>query len=255
MGQMSNRTGHDDDPRRQLLVELLAAGALWALLPQRLALAQSLLGKRPGKLPPQQSVYDVRGQVSVNNQPVSENTRIALGDTLRTGRDSEIIFVVGSTAMLMRQSSELALIGTPKSAAAAAVSNLKLVGGKVLTVYAPGQHEIQTPQANMRLRGTGAYIEADAQQTYFCTCYGVAEVTAVDDPDSKELVAASYHDKPLYIVAGRAKPGKAIRRAPFINHTDQELALIEALVGRKPPFIHGSGVYQGPASPSGDYGR
>jgi hypothetical protein len=34
------------------------------------------------------------------------------------------------------------------------------------------------------------------------------------------------------------KPGaaKRIQPAPFINHTDLELTLIESLVGRTPPF-------------------
>jgi len=40
----------------------------------------------------------------------------------------------------------------------------------------------------MRIRGTGVYTETDPEQTYFCTCYGVAEVAANNDPSSKETV-------------------------------------------------------------------
>ena len=53
------------------------------------------------------------------------------------------------------------------------------------------------------------------------------------------------YDKPLYILTG-APAGENIRAAPFINHTDQELMLIETLVGRRTPFVFPGGQYQGP---------
>ena len=58
----------------------------------------------------------------------------------------------------------------------------------------------------------------------------MADVGANNDPESKETVAATHHDRPLYIL-GNEQAGKNIRNAPFINHTDQELQLIETLVG------------------------
>jgi len=58
-------------------------------------------------------------------------------------------------------------------------------------------------------------------------------------------VASKHHDEPVYILAA-PKDGKTIRNAPFINHTDQELMLIEALVGRSPPFVFPSEDYAGP---------
>jgi hypothetical protein len=54
-----------------------------------------------------------------------------------------------------------------------------------------------------------------------------------------------HHDKPLYILANQPK-GQNIRAAGFINHTDQELMLIEALVGRTPPFVFPKSDYTGP---------
>ena len=104
---------------------------------------------------------------------------------------------------------------------------------------------MQTKVASIGIRGTGVYLEADPEQTYFCTCYGVADVAATNDPQSKETVAATHHDRPLYILANE-QPGKNIRLAPFINHTDQELMLIETLVGRTPPFVFPKSDYTGP---------
>ena len=54
-----------------------------------------------------------------------------------------------------------------------------------------------------------------------------------------------HHDRPLYILTGE-QPGRNIRLAPFINHTDQELMLIETLVGRQPPFVFPKADYSGP---------
>jgi len=112
---------------------------------------------------------------------------------------------------------------------------LRLLAGKLLAVFAPGPVRIQTATATVQIRGTGVYVESEPNLTYFCTCFGVTEVTANDDPDSRETVVATHHNKPLYIVGGANNRGKSIAGAPFKDHTDQELALIEALVGRTLP--------------------
>ena len=126
------------------------------------------------------------------------------------------------------------------------VTGLRLLAGKLLSVFPSGRPvQLRTKVASIGIRGTGVYLESDPEQTYFCTCYGVADVSAVNDPQSKETVAATHHDRPLYIL-GNEQPGKNIRNAPFINHTDQELMLIETLVGREPPFVFPKSDYTGP---------
>lgn len=52
-------------------------------------------------------------------------------------------------------------------------------------------------------------------------------------------------DRPLTILKSAAR-GQHIVDAPFINHTDQELALIEALVGRTTPFVFPNDAYRTP---------
>ena len=69
--------------------------------------------------------------------------------------------------------------------------------------------------------------------------YGVTEIAASDDPNSRETVDAGHHT-PRYIL-GAGASGERIREAPFKNHTDAELTLIESLVGRVPEF---SGDYE-----------
>ena len=122
---------------------------------------------------------------------------------------------------------------------------LRLITGKILSVSRDTRYTIRTPTATIGIRGTGIYAEAGTEQTYFCTCYGSTEVSANRDPTSKETVVSQHHDKPLYIL-GNEPQGKNIRNAPFVNHTDQELMLIEALVGRTPPFVFPDNNYAAP---------
>lgn len=246
-------TLHDDDPhaelrRRALLCWLAQRGAWLAALAGPAARAQ-VFGNAPRRLV-NESVFRVSGEASANGQPVTRATRIGAGDLLRTGRDSELVFVVGSTAMLMRADTQVQL---QAAAGGGQPATVLVPAGKLLAVFAPGQRALQTPTASVRISGTGVYLEASAQETYYCTCYGKADVVATADPTSREQVIAQRHDKPLYIVAGQAA-GRAIRRAPFINHTDDELALIEALVGRSPPWALGVDRYD-KRRPDTEYNR
>ncbi|HVY04890.1 MAG TPA: FecR domain-containing protein [Burkholderiales bacterium] len=232
-----------DDPRRRLLVKLLAAGSL-ASLPIHRVLAD-VLGEKPEKLPPDRSIYRLSGTVSVNGSPANLKTRIGGNDTIETGRNSEVVFVSGSNAFILRESSRMSLSQQASSSSAVA-SALRLLTGKILAVFGPGvPQRISTATATIGIRGTGVYAETDPEQTYFCTCYGVTDINANSDPNSRKTVTSKHHDEPVYILA-KPKDGKAIRKAPFINHTDQELMLIETLVGRSPPFVFPSEDYGGP---------
>ncbi len=88
------------------------------------------------------------------------------------------------------------------------------------------------------IRGTAGYIEVERDRTYVCICYGAADLHAADDPAAAETVTTRHHDEPRYIYAGGLP--RLIETAPVVNHTDEELAMLEVLVGRQPPF---SGKY------------
>jgi hypothetical protein len=230
-----------DDPRRRLLVKLLAAGAL--SVPAVQALAQ-VLGERPAKMPPNRSIYRMSGPVAVNGTPATMATRINANDTIETGKGAEAVFVHADNAYILRASSRMTL--AEQTQGNVVQSALRLITGKVLSVFAPGKPQrIFTSTATIGIRGTGVYAESDPEQTYFCTCYGITDISALNDRESKKTVKATHHDEPVYILA-KAPQGKSIRRGPFINHTDQELMLIETLVGRAPPFVFPSEDYGGP---------
>ena len=244
-----------DDPRRRLLIQALAAGLFSAGLPGANAFAASIFGSRPGKLPAGQSIYRISGQATVNGKEATLQTRVYPGDTVQTAKDSELIFAVNSHAMILRSDSQLVIETEQKkpeekslaetSPVSLLITGLRLLTGKLLTVSRNSPMRVRTATATIGIRGTGFYVESDPELTYFCTCYGTTDVTASADPQSKTTVVSQHHDRPLYIVKDQGQ-GNNIRNAPFVNHTDQELTLIEALVGRTPPFVFANDAYSAP---------
>lgn len=244
-GAFINRFDKVDDPRRRVLIEALMAGLISAGVPVGSAFAQGVFGSRPAKLPPGQSIYRIAGTASVNGTAATLQTPVRPGDTVETGKDSELVFVVGGHSMILRSETRLVIETEKKDSASLLISGLRMLSGKILSVSRGTKMRVTTSNATIGIRGTGWYAESDPEQTYFCTCYGAADVTASNDPESKETVVSKHHDRPLYILA-KSAAGRSIRNAPFINHTDQELMLIETLVGRTPPFVFPKGDYTGP---------
>jgi len=233
----------DEDPQRRLLMEVLAAALFSTAIGSRNVAAQ-VLGSRPAPLPKGKSIYRIEGQVLVDGQPATLDTRIAANSTVQTGKDGEVIYAVGETAHLQRSESQVTM--ETKEANSVVVSGLRVLTGRILSVFPSGKPvRMTTRNASIGIRGTGVYMESDPEQTYFCTCYGTADIASASDPTSRETVVSSHHDRPLYILTGE-QPGRNIRLAPFINHTDQELMLIEALVGRTPPFVFPKDNYTRP---------
>ncbi len=236
----------DEDPRRRLLIKALAAGLFSSAVWSREASTQ-VLGNRPAPLPPGKSIYRIEGEVLVNGAPATLDTQIAANATVQTGKNSEVVYVVGESAFLQRSESHVTMEASATDSMV--VSATQLLTGKILSVFPSGKPvRMSTKNASIGIRGTGVYMESDPEQTYLCTCYGTTDIVAVNDPTSRETVVSRQHDRPLYILDGQ-QPGQNIRNAPFLNHTDQELMLIEALVGRSPPFVFPRDNYNRPRRP------
>lgn len=204
-------------PRRGFLQLLLLggwpSGWLWAA------------GTRPQ--PP--GLRRVRGDVRVNGEPAQEGRLVLPGDVITTGADGEAVYVLGNDAYLLRAHTEVRHEpqGNP--------GLLQIVQGKILSVFGPGARRLETQSAIIGIRGTGCYIEAAPQQTYFCLCYGRAEVVPTADRSRSFDLATTYHDRPYLIGSDAGAP--LMQAAPVINHTDAELIMLEALKGRRPPFM------------------
>ena len=177
----------------------------------------------------------------MNGERADIETRIRAGDRVQTGDDSEIIFVVGDDSFILRSNSEMDIDGGNFL-----VQGLRLLSGSLLSVFGK-RNATQTltmsgPTATLGIRGTGVYMEAESDLTYVCTCYGQVALAASDDPDDAEIITTKNHDMPRYI-SNRAVKGTRIRPAPVINHSNSELKLLEAIVGRKVPKGFGKKSY------------
>lgn len=236
---------HADDPRderrREFLLHALAAGWLIGETGWGAAALAGALGEVPSRLPADRSIFRLSGDVWVNDQPADQTTRIGAEDRVRTGRNSHLVAVVGADAFILRGNSELQL-----GAARSAKRFFRLVSGALLTVFGPRDDgvDLTAPTVTVGIRGTGVYAEAEPDRTYLCTCYGTTQLSATADANVSETVQAQHHDG-RYIYA-RPVNGKLIEKAPFINHTDLELMMLEALVGREVPFALGDKDYQSP---------
>ena len=215
---------------RRRLLKVLAAAGLFG--PAGISgLISNALAK--GNAPVAPGLHKLRGTVTVNSKPAKEGQLIGPGDTIVTGPGSEAIYVIGQDAFLQRESS------TINFGADVALNLMRVVTGKILSVFGKGARTIQVSTATIGIRGTGCYIEDEGSgaktRTYFCLCYGSVELTPTASPQERESYSTTHHYKPMYI-HNDMKMAKMMVPAGVINHSDDELKLLESLVGRWPPF-------------------
>jgi hypothetical protein len=180
----------------------------------------------------EKGVHRVRGDVRINGTPAKEGMDVKAGDVIVTGAGSETVFVTGKDAFLIRANSRVEVQG---ALGVLVLTGLRVVTGAVLSVFTPGQPKVlRTATATIGIRGTALYLEAEESRTYVCTCYGEADIQSVVDPSARETVRTTHHEQPRYVMGSGAP--KMLMGAPVVNHTDVELAMLEGLVGRWPPF-------------------
>ena len=179
----------------------------------------------------EKGVVRVRGDARINGAPAREGMDVKPGDAVVTANGAQIVFVVDRDAFLLRANSRLEV-------GSAAADVFRIVTGALLAVYQPGAPKtLHARTATIGIRGTGVYVESAPDKTYVCTCYGEAELVPVGEPTAAETVRTRHHEQPRYIMAKGAP--QMIMKAPVVNHTDAELALLESLVGRSVPFDPG----------------
>lgn len=207
--------------RRDLLRMIAAAGAAGACGLLREVLAA-------GDLPP--GLHRLEGTATVNGKPAKAGDKVSLGDRVATGPNSQAVIVLKGDAMLMRSDTIIEFKGRD-----GLLTDMVIATGKVLSVFSKKRVAIKAVTASIGIRGTGAYIEVDRDEVYFCLCYGEA---VIDGPKMQtKTVVTTHHEQPLLMTERNgildAAPG------PFRNHADDELIMLEALMGRVPPFTKG----------------
>lgn len=208
--------------RRALLKGFAATAAGAALMPHLLAAALAQQEK-----PRTAMIHTLEGDVRVNDRPATVGTAIRSGDTLSSGRGSYATWTLEGDAFLIRQNSRLIISGAQNAA-----TLFRIVTGRMLSVFAKGgQRTLSASTATIGIRGTGAYLEAYRDRAYFCLCYGAADIET--RTGAKESLVSRYHETPRIIYADN-RPSPMIT-GPVVNHSDAELIMLEALMGRRPP--------------------
>ena len=179
-----------------------------------------------GDLPP--GLHRVDGKVTVNGREAKSGTQVNMGDKVATGPGSTAVVVLKGDAMLMRADTIVEVRGS-----SGLMSDMIISAGRVLTVFSKKNVAVRAGSATIGIRGTGAYLEVLPGEVYFCLCYGEAVVSGPKLPD--RTVVTKHHEQPLLLKESggtmKAEPGG------FRNHTDEELVMLEKLVGREPPFV------------------
>lgn len=174
-------------------------------------------------------MHEVAGDVTVNDVRLTHLGVLQAGQTLRTGADGRILFSLGADAYFLRANSELRLDAwRPREAV---IDLLRLVTGALGATFARGvRRTLITPTATIGIRGTGIYLSAMPDATYLCTCFGATDIDMVPSAASASVSAArQFHQ------ARRIR--RDIAAAPLQGHTSEEIARLEALVGRPDPFV------------------
>lgn len=173
-------------------------------------------------------IREVKGKVWVNNTSATLTTVIKPGDTVKTGANSKIIFVMGEDVYRLGSHSTLRLRGDETSSL---VSTMRLLNGTLMSVFSKGERVIRPPTAAIGIRGTGVFVRVNTKGTYVCTCYGITTITLRGN-QRVQPVRANHHQA-YFITHNLNNP--QISADTLKGHQDQELFSLEALVGRKPP--------------------
>ena len=190
-----------------------AAGGLTGWIQQALAADPKSL---------RQGISRITGEVSINGAPARDGALIKSGDVVLTGAGAHAVYVYEDNAFLQRANSRVDFGDS------AVATFLRVVTGGLLSVFGRGNRRLGTPTATIGIRGTGCYIETDERKSYFCLCFGEVDL----QPLNGQMLsyATKQHEKPVWIENGATTPARVV------NHTDAEIIMLEALVGRGSPF-------------------
>lgn len=218
-----------DSSRRRLLKQITALGLLsGAGIP---GLIRDALAA--GNYATVQGMHRLKGDVRINGKPAKVGQPVLPGDKVTTGADGEAIYVIDRNAFLQRSNS------TVSFGKDAAKEFMRVVSGKILSVFEHGEKRLVVPTAAIGIRGTACYIEAEPKKVYFCLCYGTALVEPSAEPGRVERIVTEHHDHPIFIHHDKGMPSMA--NTAVANHTDDELIMLEWLHRRRPPF-YGQGL-------------
>ena len=177
------------------------------------------------------TVHEIQGTVTVNKEALTLTSTIRTGDEITVSPDGKLVFSMGEDAFLVHGGSTLQVYSEDGNVL---VNALRLVTGAMLGVFGKRKKtttRIFTATATIGIRGTAVYVAVTRDQLYTCTCYGHTDLIVGLD---KEDVIATHHN--AHLVTTNKTGSSQMKAFEVIDHNDDELRMLEALVGRKPLF-------------------
>jgi hypothetical protein len=176
------------------------------------------------------TIHTLDGDVFINKRKIDVNATIKSGDKISVAHGGQLVFSMGGDAFLLRGGSVLKVRSQANNPL---VSSLRLITGGLLAVFEKRSHttKIVTATATIGIRGTGVYLRAEPHKLYTCTCYGHTDLTV---GKTKEDIIATHHN--AHVVSAGEHGQMQMQAFEVLDHSDDELRMLEALVGRVPPF-------------------
>jgi len=210
--------------RRELLSKIAVVGLMHSC--GMLGIVQQALAENT--LDIGQGIISASGKVTVNGHPLRKGSIVKPGQTVTTGENAEAIYVIGTNAFLQREATEVHF------GANSIREFMRVLNGRILSVFGKGNKRILVPNATLGIRGTACHLGVEANRTYLCLCYGEVDITLPTSGKEPVLLKSSHHDNAIYIPSNK---NASIQPATMLDHADSELKLLEVLVGRLPTFM------------------
>ena len=174
-------------------------------------------------------IHQLEGSVTLNNKRLTADSSIQSGDEIVVSHDGKLVFSMGQDAFLVRGGSVLSVIADDNLL----ISSLRLVTGAVLGVFGKRVNttRIVTATATIGIRGTAVYVDATPHTCYTCTCYGRTDLVV---GNQHEDVLATHHN--AHVVTTTQSGSLQMQAFEVKGHNDDELRMLETLLGRKPSF-------------------
>ncbi len=161
---------HSNNPSRRTLLKMAALGLLGPAGISGVIREALANGDMPGR----SEIHTLKGTATLNGKEAKAGALVKPGDRVATGKASQAVVIVDGDAFLMRESTEI-VIDSAKTA-----TTVQIVTGKILSVFAKRRDteklNVRIPVGTIGIRGTGMYVEASEERTYFCLCYGEAVI-------------------------------------------------------------------------------
>lgn len=175
-------------------------------------------------------IHELEGDVFINKRLATQTSSIQAGDRLTVAYGGRLVFSMGEDSYLLQEGSSLEVASKDN----VIVSGLRLLTGGLLSVF--GQREkttrIYTHTATIGIRGTGVYLKSQPDNLYFCTCYGKTDLHLGHNHD--EHIESTHHN--AFNITGKSERSMTMTATEVVDHTDDDLRLLERYSGRKPPF-------------------